>query len=33
MDASTEGLVAACEHPETTIQKDTKAEGPAEEPE
>ena len=33
MDASTEGLVAACEHPGTTIQMDTKAEGLAEEPE
>ena len=31
MDASTEGLVAACEHPGTTIPMDTKAEGLAEE--
>ena len=33
MDASTEGPVAAHEHPGTTIQMDTEAEGLAEEPE
>ena len=33
MDASTEGLVAAYEHPGTTIQMDTEAEGLAEESE
>ena len=33
MDASTEGPVAACEHPGTTIQMDTKAGELAEEPE
>ena len=33
VDASTERLVPACEHPETTIQMDTEAEGLAEEPE
>ena len=30
MDVSTEGFVAACEHPGTTIQMDTEAEGLAE---
>ena len=33
MHASMEGLGAACEHPGTTIQMDTEAEGLAEEPE
>ena len=33
MDGSTEGLVAAREHPGATIQMDTKVEGLAEEPE